>query len=167
MCGYYSSLRVSSHARARALCLTAASAFLSVPHSALHAMPALVDAHADDSLKHGVLNSGIYVGRVPQAGGSKVVFPQAEDLRPVSGGGDRGKFSAGRRCTGAGCRFTSRKATRHRYKAGQRRCGHTFPPPGGSWYPIRVTWIRIRHQAIDGLDEVVWNHKVGDLVAKG
>ena len=34
-------------------------------------------------------------------------------------------------------------------------CGHTFPPPGGSWYPIRVTWTRIEHQAIDGLDEGV------------
>ena len=36
--------------------------------------------------------------------------------------------------------------------------GHTFPPPGGSWYPIRVTWIRIGHQAIDGLDEGVEPH---------
>ena len=53
---------------------------------------------------------------------------------------------------------------RHRYQARQGRCGHTFPPPGGSWYPIRVTWIRIGHQAIDGLDEGVWNHTVGDLV---
>ena len=88
----------------------------------------------------------------------------AEDLRPVSG---RGKFSAGRRCTGAGCRFTSQEATRHRYQARQGRCGHTFPPPGGSWYPIRVTWIRIGHQAIDGLDEGVWNRTIGDLGAKG
>ena len=31
--------------------------------------------------------------------------------------------------------------------------GHTFPPPGGSCYPIRVTWARIGHQAVDGLDE--------------
>ena len=34
-------------------------------------------------------------------------------------GGGRGKFSAGRRCTGAGCRFTSQEATRHRNQAGQ------------------------------------------------
>ena len=47
-------------------------------------------------------------------------------------GGGRGKFSAGRRCTGAGCRFTSQEATGHRHEAGQGRCGHTFPPPGGS-----------------------------------
>ena len=32
-------------------------------------------------------------------------------------------------------------------------------------YPIRVTWTRIGHQAIDGLDEGVWNHTVGDLGA--
>ena len=43
----------------------------------------------------------------------------------------------------------------------------TFPSPGSSWYPIRVTWIRIGHQAIDGLDEGVWNRTVGDLSAKG
>ena len=33
--------------------------------------------------------------------------------------------------------------------------------------PIRVTWKRIGHQAIDGLDEGVWNRTVGDLGAKG
>ena len=47
-------------------------------------------------------------------------------------GGGRGKFSAGRRCTGARCRFTSREATRHWYQVSQGRCSHTFPPPGGS-----------------------------------
>ena len=31
----------------------------------------------------------------------------------VKRGGGRGKFSAVRRCTGAGCRYVSRKATRH------------------------------------------------------
>ena len=46
-----SSLRVSSHARARALCFAAASAFLSDPHSALHSLAPLTDALADDSLK--------------------------------------------------------------------------------------------------------------------
>ena len=34
-----------------------------------------------------------------------------------------------RRCTGAGCRFTSQEATRHRNQASQGGCGHTFPPP--------------------------------------
>ena len=84
--------------------------------------------------------------RVPREGGvPKVGFPVAPGLR----GGGRGKFSAGRQCTGAGCRFTSRKATRHRYQAGQGKCGHTFPPPGGSWCPIRVTWTWVGHQAIN------------------
>ena len=50
-----SSLRVSSHARARALCFAVASAFMSDPHSALHLLPALTDALADDSLMHGAL----------------------------------------------------------------------------------------------------------------
>ena len=63
----------------------------------------------------------------------------AEDLRPVSE-------------VEAGCRFHSQEATRHKYQVCQGRCGHTFPPPGGSWYPIRVTWIRIGHQAINGLE---------------
>ena len=90
----------------------------------------------------------------------------AEDLRPVSEV-EAGVNSAGRRCTGAGCRFYSQEATRHRYQACQGRCGHTFPPPEGSWYLIRVTWIRIGHQAIVGLDEGVWNRTVGDLGAKG
>ena len=44
-------LRVSS------LCFAAASAFLSDPYSALHSLPALTDAHADDSLMHVGLNS--------------------------------------------------------------------------------------------------------------
>ena len=86
---------------------------------------------------------------------------------PCLRGGGRGKFSAGRLGAEAGCRFTSREATRHWYQAKQGKCGHTFPPPGGSWYPIRVTWTRIGHQAIDGLDEGVWNRTVGDLGAKG
>ena len=56
----------------------------------------------------------------------------AEDLRPVPEVGGSGKFSAGRPGTGAGCRFTSREATRHWYQDRQEKCGHTFPPPGGS-----------------------------------
>ena len=44
--------------------------------------------------------------------GKEEVTGPAEDLRRVSE--VESKFSAGRRCTEAGCRFTSRKATRHR-----------------------------------------------------
>ena len=91
----------------------------------------------------------------------------AEDLRPVSeveagvnfrpAGVVRGQVAGSlpRRQPGTGTRTC------------QGRCGHTFPPPGGSWYPIRVTWTRIGHQAIDGLDEGVWNRTIGDLGAKG
>ena len=82
-------------------------------------------------------------------------------------GGSTGKFSAGWRCTGASCRFHSQEATRHRYQACQGRCGHTFPPPGGSWYPIRNTWVRIGHQAINGLEEGVWHRTVEDLGSEG
>ena len=69
----------------------------------------------------------------------------AEDFRPVS------EVEAGVNFRPTGS--TSQDETRHRYQAGQGKCGHTFPPPGGSWYPIRVTWKRIGHQAINGLDE--------------
>ena len=79
-------LRVSSHARARALCFAAASAFLSDPHSALHSLPALTDAPADDSLMHGALNSYVLCGKGP-TGTRRVkggVSSPAEDLRLVS-----------------------------------------------------------------------------------
>ena len=39
--------------------------------------------------------------------------------------------------------------------------------PGGSWNPICVSWTWIGHQAINGLDEGVWNRTVGGLGAKG
>ena len=149
-----SSLRVSSHARARVLCFAAAPAFLSDPHSAVHSLPALTDAHADDSLMHGAVNSFVLcrkdpTGRRCTKGG---VSGSAEDLRPaVYGGRLQVHFPGGNQAQ----------------VPGKGRCGHTFPPPGGSWYPIRVTWIRIGHQAIDGLDEGVWNHTVGNLGAKG
>ena len=90
-----------------------------------------------------------------------------EDLRPVSeveagvnfrpAGGVRGQVAG----------FCSQEATRHRYQADKGRCGHTFPPPGGSWYPIRVTWTWVGHQGTNGLDEGVWNRSVGDLGAEG
>ena len=110
---------MSSHARARALSFAAASAILPGPHSAFHALHAQTDAQADDSLMHGALNSGVLCRKGPTGtrrctkGG---VSGPAEDLRPVSEVGGRGKFSAGRRCTGAGCRSTSREATRHWYR---------------------------------------------------
>ena len=38
--------------------------------------------------------------------------------------------------------------------------------PGGSWFPIRVTWTWVEDQAINGLDEGVRNRTVGDLGAE-
>ena len=89
----------------------------------------------------------------------------AEDLRPVSeveaGVSFRPAVYGGR------LQVTSQEATRSWYQAAQGWCGHTFPPLRGSWYPIRVTWARIGHQAINGLDEGVWNRTFGDLGAEG
>ena len=67
-----------------------------------------------------------------QEEGQRWGFRSGRRFAPCLRGGGRGKFSAGWLGTGAGCRFTSREATRHWYQAKQGKCGHTFPPPGGS-----------------------------------
>ena len=59
-------------------------------------------------------------------------FRSGRRFAPCPRGAGRGKFSAGRPGMGAGCRFTSQEATRHWYPGQARKCGHTFPPPGGS-----------------------------------
>ena len=56
---------------------------------------------------------------------SGTVSSQGPTGRRCTKGGVSG--SAGRRCTGAGCRFTSREATRHRYQAGQGLVWTHFP----------------------------------------
>ena len=106
---------------------------------AVHARRTVTSMHALNAHNSWSDTGGVQgpTGRRCTKGG---VSGPAEDLRPCLRGGGRGKFSAGRPGTGAGCRFTSLVATRHRYQAGQGKCGYTFPPPGGSWYPIRVTW---------------------------
>ena len=94
------------------------------------------------------------------------VSSPAEDLRPVSEveAGVNFRLAGGIRRQVAGSLPRKQPGTGTR----QHRVGvDTFPPPGGSWYPIRVTWTWIGHQAINGLDEGVWNHTVGDLGAKG
>ena len=45
-----------------------------------------------------------------------MVFPVWSKICSLAKRWSRGKFSAACLCTGAGCRFTSRKATRHRYQ---------------------------------------------------
>ena len=91
----------------------------------------------------------------------------AEDLRLVSEveAGVNFRPAGGVRGQVAGSLHRRQPGTGTRQANGW--CGHTFPPTGGSWYPIRVTWTWIGHQAINGLDEGVWNHTVGDLGAKG
>ena len=68
-------------------------------------------------------------GRRSSKGGN---FRSGRRFASCPRGGGRGKFSAGRPGTGAGCRFTSWEATRNWYQVKQGECGHTFPPPGGS-----------------------------------
>ena len=115
------------------------------PVSSSSAVSAAV-AHARSTPMHVVHNSCSDTGRVEGPHGKvrfqRWCFWSGRRFASCLRGGGRGKFSAGRRFSGAGCRFTSQEATRHRCQAGQGRCGHTFPPPRGSWYPIRVTWER-------------------------
>ena len=137
--------------------LCAASATLSDPHSAPLALPAVIDAHADDSLMRGASNAGVFCREGPT--GTRMVkggvSGPAEDLRPVS------EVEAGVNFWPAGCvrgqvaGSLTRKATRHRYQAGLVVVRWLpFPPPGGFWYPILVSPGRGKgHQASDGLDE--------------
>ena len=167
-----SCLGLSTSACARASCLAGACAGAAARVCSVSSSSAVsAVAHAHASTLHGAHNSWSDTVRVQGPTGTRRVkggvSGPAEDLRPVSEVEAGVNFRPAGWCTGAGCRFTSQEATRHRYQAKQGRCGHTFPPPGGSWYPIRVTWIRIGHQAIDGLDEGVWNRTIGDLGAKG
>ena len=100
-------------------------------------------------------------GPTGRRGSKGVVSGPAEDFAPCLRGGGSGKFSVRRR------QVAGSLPRKQPGAAGSTGCGRTFPPPGGSWYPIRVTWIRFGHQAINGLDEGVWNHTVGDLGVKG
>ena len=147
-----------SSACARRVARSAASARVCPGYSSLAVSAAVARVHAS-TLHDACFNSWSDTGRVAGSHGHKEGqrwgFRSGRRFASCLRGGGRGKFSAGRRCTGAGCRFTSQEATRHRNQATQGGCGHTFPPPGGSWYPIRVTWTRIGHQAINGLDEGV------------
>ena len=61
--------------------------------------------------------------------GQRLCFRSGRRFTSCLRGGGRSKFSAGRRCTGAGCRFTSQESTSDWYQAAKGRCGHTFPPP--------------------------------------
>ena len=99
--------RLSTSACARASWSAAACAGAVArvcPVSSSSAESAVVHAHA--TTLHNAQNSWSDTGRVKGPTGRRCtkggVSGPAEDLRPVSEVGDRGKFSAGRRCTGAG-----------------------------------------------------------------
>ena len=136
-------LSTSASARASRVARVVAAARV-CPVSSSSAVSA---AHAHATTLHGAHNpwsDTVWVRSHGHKVGQKWGFLSGRRFASCRRGGGRGKFSAGRRCTGAGCKFTSKE-----------RCGHTFPPPGGSWNPTRVTWTRIGHQAINGLDEGV------------
>ena len=160
----------SASARRFACSATAAAARVCPGSSSLAVSAAVARAHAS-TLHDACSNSWSDTVRVTGPTGTRRVkggvSGPAEDLRPVSEVEAGVNFRPAGSVRGQVTWFTSQEATRHRYQAGQGKCGHTSPPPGGSWYPIRVTWIRIGHQAINGLDEGVWNRTVGDLGARG
>ena len=155
-----SCLRLSTSACARASWSAAACAGVAArvcPVSSSSAVSAVVHAHA--TTLHSAHNSWTDTGRVKGPTGRRCtkggVSGPAEDLRPVSEveagvnfrptGGVRGQVAGSlpRRQPGTGTR--------------QVRGGVDTPSlhPEVSWYPIRVTWIRIGHQAINGLVEGV------------
>ena len=157
---------LSSACARRFACSATASAVRVCPgSSSLAVSTAVARAHAStlhDACSNSWSDTVRLQGPTRRRGTKGGVSSPAEDLRPIS------EVEAGVNFRPAGgVREQVAEASRHRYQAGQGKCGHTFLPPGGSWYPIRVTWIRIGHQAIDGLDESVWNHTVGNLGAKG
>ena len=110
-----SSLRVSSRARARAICFAPASTRVCPGSSSLAVSAAVAHTHA--SILHGACHTS-WSDTVWSQGprGRKRVKEEvsgpAEDLRPVAA--------------------TSQEATRHRNQVAQGRCGQTFPPPRGS-----------------------------------
>ena len=83
------------------------------------------------------------------------------DLRPVAGVETGVNFRPARGARG--------KGGNQALVPGSKRVGVVTPSlhPEVSWYPICVTWTWVGHQAINGLDEGVWNCTVGDLGAKG
>ena len=135
-----SSVGVDMSACARAACALPGAA---APHpcSTVARLSDVVVAHAHASPMHRARNSGGTGGLLPvqrstsyclenswsdtvrvqgptgTKRGQRWGFQSGRRFAPCLRGGGRGKFSAGRRCTGAGCRFTSQEATRHGYQA--------------------------------------------------
>ena len=167
-----SSWGVDVVACARDFALPAASA--SASSSAFSPASLAVVAHARSSPMHYAHNSWSDTGRVQGLTGTGRctkggVSGPSEDLRPVSEVEAGVNFRPPRGVRGQVAGFTSQEATRHRYQASVKgRCGHTSPPPGGAWYPIRVTWIRIGTSGNQWAGRrCVEPHMIGDLGAEG
>ena len=73
---------------------------------------------------HKLQPGGVQPGSHGQEEGQRWGFRSGRRFAPCLRGGGRGKFSAGGRCTEAGCRFTSQEATRSWYQAAKGWCGH-------------------------------------------
>ena len=148
-----SSMGVGMSACARAVCPSPSAAAAASPRSCTSLAVVASAAHALVSPLHSNSWSDTVSSQGPRERKrvKEGVTGPAEDLRPVSeveagvnfrpAGGVRGQVegSLPRRQPGIGTR-------RHREGA---------VTPGGSWYPIRVTWSWTGHQAINGLDEGV------------
>ena len=167
-----SSLGSLSSACARRVACSAAlaSARVCTGFSSLTLSAAVAHTHA--STLHGARhNSWSDTGRVKGPTGTRStkggVSGPAEDLRPVPEveAGVNFRQDGGVRRQVAGSLPGRQPGTGTR----QVREGAVTPSlhPEVPGYPICVTWARIGHQAIDGLDEGVSNRTVGNLGAKG
>ena len=126
-------------------------------------------AHAHTSILHDACSNswsadtGRVKGPTGKRGTKGGVSGPADDLRPVSEVETRGKFPAGRQCTEAGCRFTSRKATKHRYQEGNGEGvgtpslhpevpGTQFASPGrGLGIRQSICWTKVCETAQSGI----------------
>ena len=110
--------------------------------------------------------------RVPRAQrGSKVGFLVRPKICALSPEVDAGvNFRLDGRCTGTGCRFTSlgkQPGTGTRTSKGSVVTPSLHPEVPDISMSVSPGRRRLRHQAIDGLDEGVWNRTIGDLGAQG
>ena len=138
-------LSTSACARASRFACAAASAGVCLGSSPSAEFAAVVHAHA--SPLHGALQVVLVAsclcrgppvtawtcvaGSHGHKEGQRWGFRSGRRFAPCLRGVGSSKFSAGPAVCGAGC-WSLSQATRRRYQEGKGRCGHTFPPPGGS-----------------------------------
>ena len=135
-----------------ALCVAPALHALALHALALHALAFVSPMHG---ARNSVVSGGLMVcaeihkclwpGSHGQEEGPKWGFQSSRKFASCLRGGVRGEFSAGWPSTGAGCCALSRAATSTRF----------------------LTWTRIGHQAINGLEDGVWYRRVRGLGGEG